>query len=151
MANVGYCSVKPIINVSNNVLRALDTIKYPAGAQRIGWDKLHCTLMYDERNPDLPKLDIPPEIYPAEVVGVAVLGKAVVLLLSSRSLQERVQVIENHGFKSSFDNYTPHMSVIYSEDEKTLIGIRDRVQKLVDDCLLPKILYFTDETWNPCK
>lgn len=151
MANVGYCSVKPIINEANNVLKALDEIKYPAGAERIGWGKLHCTLMHDERNPDLPAIEIPPEIYPSEVVGVTVLGKAVVLMLSSRRLQERVQVIEGHGFKSSFDNYTPHMSIIYSENEKDLLVIRDRVQKLIDDRKLPRELYFTDETWKPCK
>lgn len=150
---VGYSALKPILNPNNNILKSIDTLKYPKGVEPIALKKLHCTLMYDERNNIKGDFDIPPEIYHANVMGVAVLGKAVVLLLSSDEIMRRHFELLDLGFKYSFDNYAPHLSIVYAGDDAedgALEQVRVQVQALLTKKLIPSQLYFTDEYWKPC-
>jgi len=153
---IGYSALKPIINPHNNVLKAIRDLDLPKGLSLIPIEKLHCTLMYDERNnKTTDDVEIPPEIYHANVMGVAVLGKAVVLLLSSDKIMKRHFELIEAGFSYSFDNYAPHMSILYVEGKDDegmaqLERVRVQVQKLLTDKKLPSELYFTDEYWKPC-
>lgn len=153
---IGYSALNPIINPDNNVLKALDSLKLPKGLSLIPLKKLHCTLMFDERNiKTTADIEIPPTIYHANVMGVATLGKAVVLLLSSDEIIRRHFELIDAGFNYSFDNYAPHMSILYTDgkDEacmKQLEAVRVQVQQLLTDHKLPNELYFTDEFWKPC-
>jgi hypothetical protein len=154
---VGYSALSPIINPDNNILKAVYDTKFPAGVEPIKVSKLHCTLMYDERN-KIPRsdVDIPPVIYHASVMGVAVLGCAVVLLISSNDIMARHFELEELGFNYSYDNYAPHMSVLYYKHEdpevqaKKLEASRVLVQALLNEKKIPSELYFTDEVWKPC-
>lgn len=154
-SKIGYSALTPIINPNNNVLKALGTLSLPKGMSLIPLNKLHCTLMYDERNnKTTDDIEIPPTIYHSNVMGVAVLGKAVVLLLSSDRIMRRHFELIEAGFSYSFDNYAPHMSVLYADgdDAQTqLERVRVQVQQLLTDKKLPNELFFTDETWSPCE
>lgn len=154
---IGYSALTPIINPNNNVLKAVSDLKLPNGLQLIPLSKLHCTLMFDERNiKTTDDVEIPPTIYHANVMGVAVLGKAVVLLLSSDRIMRRHLELIDSGFTYSFDNYAPHMSILYvdkltPESSVELERVRVQVQKLLTDKKLPNELYFHDEVWKPCE
>lgn len=154
MAKIGYSCVKPIINTNNNILGILETLKLPSGIKLIPWNKMHVTLMYDERNQDRT-VEIPPTIYEASVIGVAVLGKAVVFTLASDELLKRHFALLEQGFKYSFSNYAPHMSIVYADsksddNDKELHAICAQVQRLFKAKKLPATLYLTDETWTKC-
>jgi len=156
-SKIGYSALKPIINPNNNVLKALGTLSLPKGMSLIPLNKLHCTLMYDERNnKTTDDIDVPPTIYHANVMGVAVLGKAVVLLLSSDRIMRRHFELIEAGFSYSFDNYAPHISVLYADGkdevaQAQLERVRVQVQQLLTDKKLPNELFFTDETWTACE
>lgn len=154
---VGYAALSPIINPDNNILKALYDTKFPKGVEPIPVKKLHCTLMYDERNMiEESAITVPPDIHHANVNGVAVLGCAVVLLISSDDITRRHFELLDQDFKYSFENYTPHMSVLYYKNEDrekqnaVLESARVIVQELLSANKLPSELYFTDETWKAC-
>lgn len=104
-------------------------------------DDMHCTLMYDESNPDIDYDTKEKETYTAKVTGIEKLGKAIVLLLDSPELTKRHKELKKLGFEHSYDDLLCHMSVIY-DPESTDLDVVELMYKLE---VFPEVLTFTSE------
>lgn len=100
----------------------------PAGAR---FD-LHVTLMYGVNNKEnkcISELD-PSKEFKAHIIGGQVLGDAFVLTLSSRDIVLEHNRLRECGHEHSFDEYVPHMSVVYDMDEFTVTILKSLTAEL---------------------
>lgn len=106
-------------------------------------DDMHCTLIYDESNPDIDYNTESSKVYEATVTGVEKLGSAIVLLLKCTELGTRFKVLKELGFEHSYDDLLLHTSLVYdSEDEESDLEV---IELLYNVGVFPKVLKFTSE------
>lgn len=142
----GYAEVK---------VAAADAAKIHAVLKAAGVDvldpkKLHVTLMYDRKNPDIDpgKSDAK---YTAKVTGVERMGEkgskweAVTLNLECPELTGRHVVLRSKGFDYDYPVYKPHMSIAYGAAVKDL----GKVKALMAEGKLPSVIHLEHETWEP--
>lgn len=141
MQGKGYFSVKMNLKDAKEIYDLLQK----AGLDPIKPEKMHCTLMYDESNPEIRTLKNDKK-YKAKITGVEVLGDAVVLNLDSPELEKRHQELKNAGYKHSFDGFECHSSVLYDVTDTNF----DLVKLVFDLGVLPEEVTFYNETSESC-
>lgn len=116
---MGYGSVKLTDKFAGELAGALTEINITLPKH-----DFHCTVMYDERECPIPRCDVDPEkIFKATVIGVELLGDAIVFdLVSTDLLAEHMRLIRA-GYKHSYDDFKAHMSIIYKPDRYDTINI----------------------------
>lgn len=133
----GYIAVKLDKNQQKEIQEVLKK------AEITPVDDMHCTLIYDENNPDIDYNTESSKVYEATVTGVDKLGTAIVLLLKCPELATRFKVLKELGFEHSYDDLLLHTSLVYdSEDEKSDLEV---IELLYNVGVFPKVLKFTDE------
>ena len=105
-------------------------------------DDMHCTLMYDENDPEIDYDTKSSKVYEATVTGVEQLGSALVLLLKCPELESRHKVLKELGFEHSYDDLLCHMSLVYEPEDEDDIEI---IELLYNVGVFPKVLKFSAE------
>lgn len=121
-------------------------INIPAG-------ELHCTLMYDKRDPDLNPGYVN-KVYKATVTGVERMGTpggkyySLALILECDEIQERFKALQEIGFEHSWPDLKLHISLNYGSDVNVMYQI---VKDAFDQGKLPSTIRLGLEAWNECK
>ncbi len=124
----------------------------PFGVKMMPLDKLHLTLMYDTRNPDIDPGVKKDTHYIATVTGVEHMGEpgskweAVALQLSCPEIKGRHLALRARGFKHSYDDLKLHVSLAYGPENVKLIPL---IEKLIADGKIPSKIHLDRETWMP--
>lgn len=140
MAGKGYASLKLDKAQAKEIIKVMKM----AGMECLPASDLHCTIMYDESNPDI-KLLKNTKVYKAKVKSVGLLGNAIVLHLDSPGIQQRHKELKNAGYKHSYPSLKVHMSINYSPKP----GDEDLLKLLVQLKGIPSVLKFGDEKFSP--
>lgn len=144
----GYVSVSlalPEAIVLNSLVRSFGIVNpiYPSD--------LHVTLMYDERNPLTYALPHTRKVFRSSIVGFERLGQpgsqweAIALTLDSKELEDRHQELKSMGFKHSYRDYVPHISIKYRplpQDYKALEANFELIKERFNNILL------IEEKWD---
>ena len=99
-------------------------------------DDLHVTVIYDESNPTI-EFEPLQDSYSAKVVGCKTLGEpdskwfAVTLLLESDDLVQQHKALQKLGFKHSYDEFIPHLSIKYKPTEDDITKIMTRTDDII--------------------
>lgn len=152
MSGHGYAELQVDLN-SGSKLYGVVVPALPEGTDLIPMNRLHSTIMYDKRNPDVfpTKND---KVYTAKIVGVKMLGdpgsrwRACALELESPAVQDRHKELKEAGFEHSFDDLLLHVSLCYGEEAAVIYPV---IKGLFDDGKLPESLTLCKETWDQCK
>ena len=112
---------------------------------------LHVTLMYDERNPLQYPLPHTRKIFRSSITGFERLGQpgsqweAIALTLDSDELEVRHDELSSMGFKHSYRDYVPHISIKYRplpQDYKILEANLERIKERFSNILI------IEEKWD---
>lgn len=152
MKNLGYCELQVDLGSGMKLMRALQN-KIEGDLDIIPVNKLHATIMYDVRNPDVSasKSD---KVYKAKVVGVKEMGEstsrwhACALLLECEEVQTRHQQLKDEGFEHSYPDLLLHVSISYGEATGIVLPMLEEMFKSGE---LPTTLVLCNETWDTCK
>lgn len=152
MSGHGYAELQVDLGSGSKLYGAI-VPALPEGADLIPINRLHSTIMYDKRNPDVypTKND---KVYTAKVVGVKMLGdpgsrwRACALELDSPAVQARHKELKESGFQHSFDGLLLHVSLCYGEQAAVIYPV---IKELFDDGKLPESVVLCKETWDECK
>jgi len=123
----------------------------PFGVKLMPLEKLHLTLMYDTRNPDIEPGVKKDTRYIATVTGVERMGEpgskweAVALQLKCPELKSRHLALRARGFKHSYPDLKLHVSLAYGTENVKLIPV---IEKLIADGKIPNKLHLDRETWE---
>lgn len=116
-------------------------------------NKLHSTIMYDERDPDIvPSLS--DKVHKTKIVDVRLLGKpgskwyACALILESDTVLERHKELVKEGFKHSYDDLLLHVSLVYGTGAEIAFPI---IKQLFEEKKLPESITLCSETWDQLK
>lgn len=139
MAGKGYGSLKLDAAQAREIHKMLKI----AGIECLDPKDLHCTIMYDESNPNI-KLLKNTKTYNATVKSVGMLGDAIVLHFDSPGLHQRHKELKNAGFNDTYPVYKPHMSINYKPKDTD----KDLLELLVKLKGIPKVLKFGNEKFN---
>src|SRR5574343_1536753 len=99
---------------------------------------LHITLIYDVRNPVLDFKVNSNRKYVATIKDVKTLGEpgtkwyAVALTLSSTEIEDRHNEYKKAGFKHSYPEFIPHLSLKYKPTEEDVKIIKDNLKLFKD-------------------
>lgn len=114
-------SVKQINKILNN-LNISDSV-----------DDFHITLMYDTSNPDI-NIELDNEkVYNASIIGVKELGKpdskwfSIALTLYAPDIEKRHRDYIDAGFKHSYPEFIPHLSLKYQPSKEDINIIKDNL------------------------
>lgn len=100
-------------------------------------DDLHLTLMYDARNPSIISLPEESE-YDADVIGIEMLGeegsewRAIVLKLGGEQLAQRHKELLTAGYKHSYPDFIPHVSIKYKPTQSDIDTIMKNKESIVN-------------------
>lgn len=151
MSNFGYCELQVDLGTGVKLQKLLEP-QLTEGMELIPINKLHSTIMYDVRDPDIyPSKSN--EVYKAKVVGVKTLGEpgskwyAAALVLESKEIQARHKKLLAEGFKHSYDDLLLHVSLCYG-DTTSLLG--PILEQMFADGKLPDQVVLCNETWENC-
>lgn len=98
--------------------------------------ELHATVMYgvNEGNVKLTELDNEKE-FKAFIIGTGLLGpddkKAYTLLLSSKDIHDEHKRLKEVGYKHSFDDFIPHLTLAYDVDKFTEVMLNSLTESLI--------------------
>ncbi len=116
-------------------------------------EELHVTLMYDTSNPvldnDQPDMDM---VYKAGIKGIDRYGQkgsrweAIVLKLDSPDALARHKYLIGKGYRHSYPEFKPHLSLKYQPDE----GDMEKIKELYDTGAFPSTVRLHDEYWEEC-
>lgn len=105
-------------------------------------DDLHITVIYDVSNPNID-LDIDEsEEYEASISDIKMLGEpgtkwyAIALTLESPDIVNVHKKYIDAGFKHSYPNFIPHLSLKYKPSEENIETIKDNFDKFKDITLV---------------
>lgn len=140
MIGVGYASLKVSQTSLLDLFQEIKSKTDELDGTLIKRHDLHMTLMYDRTNP-IPAKNIPyfsksGEVYKGTVVDSILLGeegsehRAVVLLIDSYEIVERHDELRA-TMKHSFDEFVPHISVIYGATEQDYVILREIISKYI--------------------
>lgn len=142
MAGKGYCSLK----LDTAQAKEIHKIMKVAGIECLAPSELHCTLMYDESDPNI-KILKNSSTYNATVKGVKMLGDAIAIVMDSPGIKKRHKELKNAGYKHSFPELLIHMSLNYDPKDTD----KDLLELLIKLKGIPKVLKFGNEKFSPLK
>ncbi|QGH71903.1 RNA ligase [Klebsiella phage N1M2] len=152
MSNFGYCELQVDLNTGMKIQKAIDSAEVEQPLDLIPANKLHATIMYDERNPDIfPSKSN--KVYKAKVKGVKTLGDpnsrwyAAALVLECPAIQSRHKQLLDEGFKHSYDDLLLHVSLCYGKDTDIVAPL---LEKLMSEGKFPDTITLCNETWEHC-
>lgn len=151
MSKFGYCELQVDLSTGVKLQKALAS-KLDAEMELIPINKLHATIMYDVRDPDIfpSKSD---EVYKCKVVGVKTLGEpgskwySAALVLESDAIQARHKKLLDEGYEHSYPDLLLHVSISYGKTTDALVPILDQ---MFADGELPATVTLCNETWDRC-
>ncbi len=152
MKNLGYCELQVDLGSGMKLVKAIQD-KLGAEIDIIPVNKLHATIMYDVRNPDVEpsKSD---KVYKAKVIGVKEMGEstsrwhAAALILECEPVQDRHQKLKDEGFEHSYPDLLLHVSISYGEATGIVLPA---LEEMLKEGKLPGTLVLCNETWDSCK
>lgn len=151
MSNFGYCELQVDLGTGVKLQRAMAKRLNPE-LELIPINKLHATIMYDVRDPEIyPSKSS--EVYKCKVVGTKILGEpnskwySAALLLDSPEVQARHQQLLKEGFKHSYDDLLLHVSISYG---KTTAALAPILGEMFEAGELPATVTLCNETWDHC-
>lgn len=152
MSNFGYCELQVDLNTGIKIQKAIDSIEQEQPLDLIPANKLHATIMYDVRDPEIfpSKSD---KVYKAKIIGVKALGEpgskwyAAALELECPAIQKRHKQLLEEGFEHSYSDLLLHVSMCYGKDTDTLVPL---LEQLLADGKLPETVTLCNETWESC-
>lgn len=140
---VGYVSLKVALEDAtaiSNTIAAIETT-----GKKIKPHEMHMTLMYDSANPvstrSVPMIGRTGEVYEGIISGVSILGdedseyRAVVLKIDSPMIELRHRELSIF-MKHNFEDFVPHVSVIYGADAADLEKLTPILTDLVGKDIL---------------
>ena len=146
----GYVSV-PVPEHAARTIMAWAADTFGANRDLKAAAKLHCTLMYDARNP-VAAPAAPGAMYEAEMAGFVMVGPDldVLALLLSDGLEERHAQLAASGMEHSWPPFTPHVTLLRSgagaaDQRAAASGI-----KALRQALGGVRLRLGPERWRPC-
>lgn len=152
MSGVGYAELLVDLASGDKLYKAFDG-KLSEGIKMIPQNKLHATIMYDVRNPEiLPSRSN--KVYKCEVVGIEQLGDvgskwaAAVILLKSKEVEDRFKTLKAEGFEHSYPDLMLHVSLSYGDPTAEVLPV---LQELYKEGKLPATITLCNETWSECK
>lgn len=96
-------------------------------------EKMHMTLIYDKRNPDI-KYEKSVNAYKADLKAIKALGtgnwRAAVLELNAPEISKRHDALINSGYKHSYDDFVPHLSIKYKPDNADIAKLQSLAGKI---------------------
>ena len=140
----GYCAVYPD-KASREFLVA--AVAACGVADTVSPKEYHVTLMYDVDNPTLYHPN-PRMWHPATVDGAELFGPendTLVLHLSSEALRHRHEYLRSVGYRHSYPQYEPHMTIKLGATEEDLRIVRAAIEGGTFDATLA----FGKEAWEP--
>ena len=146
----GYANVK----VDPTDAKKLQAVLKAVGINSMPAEKMHVTLMYDTRNPEIDPGVKKDTFYIAKVVGVERMGEpgskweAVALKLECPELKGRHLALRARGFKHSYPSMDPHMSIGYGADVVKKLPL---IEKLFEQGKFPDKLHLGNENWDKIK
>lgn len=152
MSNLGYCELQVDLGSGMKLMRALQA-KLDENIDIIPVNKLHATIMYDVRNPDVTP-DRSNKVYKAKVVGVKEMGEstsrwhACAVLLECEEVQARHRQLLDQGFEHSYPDLLLHVSISYGEATGIVLPV---LEEMFKSGSLPETLTLCNETWDACK
>ena len=154
MSNLGYCELQVDLGSGMKLIRALqERLDSEEPVDIIPVNKLHATIMYDVRNPDV-SVTKSNKVYKAKVVGVKEMGEstsrwhACALLLESEEVQARHKELLAAGFEHSYPDLLLHVSVSYGKATGIVLPV---LEEMFKSGALPATLTLCNETWDACK
>lgn len=151
MSKFGYCELQVDITSGTKLFNAIVPVA-PEGIKFIALNKLHATIMYDARDPEVSP-DANNKIYKAKITGVKMLGepgskwRSCAIVLDCPAVQERHKELIGLGFEHSYPELLLHVSLVYGQDADV---IYPAIQTLFDEGKLPDTLTLCHETWDTC-
>lgn len=145
MRGQGYCELQVDLSSGSKLSRAFGDVP-----GLIPVNKLHATIMYDERDPEIFP-ENPNKIYTAKVIGVKALGSpgskwyAAVLELESPAVMTRFEELKKAGFEHSYPDLLLHVSLSYGEDSAVILP---KLEELFAEGKLPETITLCNETWS---
>lgn len=142
MAGKGYCSLK----LDTAQAKEINKIMKVAGIECLPPSELHCTLMYDESDPNI-KILKNTQVYNAKVTGVKMLGDAIAITMDSPGITKRHKELKNAGYNHSYPSLLIHMSINYNPKDTD----KDLLELLIKLKGIPKVLKFGNEKFEALK
>jgi len=143
----GYAAVYPSATSKIALQRAIQE----AGLDtNFDMSELHVTLMYDRSNPKLFHPATPGLTYMARVIGVDLFGddkNTLVLKLDCEALRQRHQYLLSMGYRFSYPDYSPHLTIKIPAGQDDLNIINAAITKGLFD----QEIELGDEQWSPIK
>lgn len=151
MSKFGYCELQVDLSSGMKIHQAIQD-KLPEGVDIIPVNKLHATIMYDVRDPNIfpSKSD---KVYKAKLVGIKTLGEpggkyfSAALLLECPEVHQRHSKLLGEGFKHSYDELLLHVSVSYGTATDVVAPL---LEELFAEGKLPATVTLCNETWDSC-
>ncbi|AEV89498.1 RNA ligase [Pseudomonas phage OBP] len=149
MKGQGYCELQVDLSSGLKISKAIGNIADDCGGA-IPANKLHATIMYDVRNPDI----FPPKsnaVYNAKVIGIKTLGKpgdkwyACALELNCPEIHARHKELVKAGYVHSYDDLLLHVSLSYGEATSV---IAPQLEQMFAEGKLPETITLCNETWD---
>jgi hypothetical protein len=112
--------------------------------------ELHVTLMYDKSNPKLFHPATPGLVYMARVVGADLFGddqNTLVLKLDCAALQQRHQYLLSVGYRFSYPDYKPHLTIKIPAGQDDL----NTINAAITAGMFDQEIELGDEQWSPIK
>lgn len=154
MSNQGYSELQVDLKSGIKLSKVINKFEEQLDTELkvIPINKLHATLMYDVRNPDIyPSKSN--KVYRAKVVGVDKLGddsskwNAAVLLLECKEVKDRFKQLLNEGFQHSYDDLLIHVSLSYGDATGLIYPLLEKAFAAGE---LPEYITLCNETWDSC-
>lgn len=151
MSGMGYGELLVDLGSGDKLFKAFEG-KLPEGVTMIPQNKLHATLMYDVRNPDVIASKSN-KVYKCKIVDIEQLGDinskwaAAVLLLESEQVQDRFKTLLEEGFEHSYPDLKLHVSLSYGQATAEVLPV---LKELFEAGKLPATITLCNETWSTC-
>ena len=135
MKEAGYISLKPFFKDSIHIYEVVS--RYLTEGI-IKPEDYHLTLMYDIRNPKVEfQTNHNSKVYKATIKDIVKMGNfgekwsAIAFELDAPKISNRHQELINMGYKHSYPDFIPHLSIKYMYTENDFLKIQDNKNNII--------------------